>query len=47
VQLADVLARYSTFAIGLGVDLAAILLMTYVLYFRRHCARTSCCPPSR
>ena len=32
----DLLARYSSFVIGLGVDVAAILLMAYVIYFRRH-----------
>jgi hypothetical protein len=32
----DELTRYADFAANLGIDLAAILLMTYVLYFRRH-----------
>ena len=35
-QTAEVVARYSDFGIDLGIDLVAILLMTYVLYFRRH-----------
>jgi hypothetical protein len=34
--LTDVLARYGDFAIRLGIDLAAILLLSYALYFRRH-----------
>ena len=32
----DLLTRYAGFATHLGVDLVAILVMTYVLYFRRH-----------
>jgi hypothetical protein len=33
----DLLSRYGSFATNLGIDLVAILAMTYVLYFRRHC----------
>jgi hypothetical protein len=36
VQLADLLNRYGDIATYLGLDLVAIFLMTYVLYFRRH-----------
>jgi hypothetical protein len=32
----DLLTGYVSFAANLGVDLVAILVMTYVLYFRRH-----------
>jgi hypothetical protein len=32
----DLLSRYGSFATNLGIDLVAILAMTYVLYFRRH-----------
>jgi len=32
----ELLTKYANFATGLGVDLIAIFLMTYVLYFRRH-----------
>jgi len=32
----DLLNRYAGFATNLGIDLVAILAMTYVLYFRRH-----------
>ena len=32
----DLLGRYTTFASNFGIDLVAILAMTYVLYFRRH-----------
>jgi Domain of unknown function (DUF4956) len=32
----DLLTRYASFATNLGLDLAAIFLMTYALYFRRH-----------
>jgi hypothetical protein len=32
----DLLTRYGSFATNLGVDLVAILVMTYLLYFRRH-----------
>ena len=35
-QTAEVVARYSDFGIDLGIDVVAILLMAYVLYFRRH-----------
>ena len=35
-QTAEVVATYSDFGIDLGIDLVAIFLMTYVLYFRRH-----------
>ena len=35
-SLTDLLNRYAGFALAVGVDLVAILLMTYVLYFRRH-----------
>ena len=33
----DLLNRYGGIATYLGLDLVAIFLMTYVLYFRRHC----------
>jgi hypothetical protein len=36
VQLADLVNSYGGVVTYLGVDLAAILLMAYVLYFRRH-----------
>src|SRR3954453_13478880 len=36
MQLTDLLNRYSGVATYLGLDLLAIFLMTYVLYFRRH-----------
>ena len=36
MQLSDLLNRYSGVATYLGLDLLAIFLMTYVLYFRRH-----------
>jgi Domain of unknown function (DUF4956) len=36
VQLADLLNKYAGIAIYLALDLVAIFLMTYVLYFRRH-----------
>jgi hypothetical protein len=36
VQTPDLLNRYGDIATYLGLDLVAILLMTYVLYFRRH-----------
>src|SRR3954463_3381994 len=32
----DLLTRYGSFGSNLGVNLVAILVMTYVLYFRRH-----------
>jgi len=32
----DLLTKYAGFATNLGLDLVAIFLMTYVLYFRRH-----------
>jgi hypothetical protein len=32
----DLLATYANYATNLGIDLVAILAMTYVLYFRRH-----------
>ena len=32
----EVVARYADFGIDLGIDAVAILLMAYVLYFRRH-----------
>jgi Domain of unknown function (DUF4956) len=32
----DLLARYTPFLTNLGVDLVAVIFMTYVLYFRRH-----------
>jgi Domain of unknown function (DUF4956) len=36
VQSTDLLNRYGDIATSLGLDLVAIFLMTYVLYFRRH-----------
>ena len=36
MQLTDLLNRYGGVATYLGIDLVAIFLMTYVLYFRRH-----------
>ena len=36
MQLTDLLNRYGGVATNLGIDLVAIFLMTYVLYFRRH-----------
>jgi len=36
MQLADQLSSYGGVATYLGLDLVAILLMAYVLYFRRH-----------
>jgi hypothetical protein len=36
VQTPDLLNRYGDIATYLGLDLVAIFLMTYVLYFRRH-----------
>jgi hypothetical protein len=36
VQLAEELSSYGGVATYLGIDLVAILLMAYVLYFRRH-----------
>jgi hypothetical protein len=35
-SLADLVTRYAGFATNVAVDLVAILLMTYALYFRRH-----------
>ena len=32
----DLLTRYGAFLANLGIDLVAILFMSYVLYFRRH-----------
>jgi uncharacterized membrane protein len=34
--VAEAMTKYSGFAIDLGIDVLAILLMAYVLYFRRH-----------
>jgi hypothetical protein len=34
--LTDILNTYGGIAINLGLDLVAIFLMTYILYFRRH-----------
>jgi Domain of unknown function (DUF4956) len=36
VLTSEAIAKYSGFGIDLGIDLVAILLMAYVLYFRRH-----------
>ena len=36
MQLTDLLNRYGSVATNLGIDLVAIFVMTYVLYFRRH-----------
>ena len=36
MQLTDLLNRFGDIATYLGLDLVAIFLMTYVLYFRRH-----------
>ena len=36
MPVTDLLTRYGDFAIRLGINLAAILLLSYVLYFRRH-----------
>jgi len=36
VQLTDLLNRYTGIVTYLGIDLVAIFVMTYVLYFRRH-----------
>lgn len=36
MQLTDLLNRYGGIATSLGTDLVVIILMTYVLYFRRH-----------
>jgi hypothetical protein len=36
VQLPDLLNRYGDILTYLGIDLVAIFVMTYVLYFRRH-----------
>ena len=36
MQLTDLLNRYGGVATNLGIDLVAIFVMTYVLYFRRH-----------
>ena len=36
MQLTDLLNRYGGIATSLVIDLVAIFLMTYVLYFRRH-----------
>jgi len=36
VLISEAVARYSGFGIDLAIDLVAILLMAYVLYFRRH-----------
>jgi len=36
VQLPDLLTRYGDILTYLGIDLVAIFVMTYVLYFRRH-----------
>jgi len=36
MQLTDLLNTYGRIATNLGLDLVAIFLMTYVLYFRRH-----------
>ena len=32
----DMLTTYADYGIDLGVDLAAIFLLAYALYFRRH-----------
>jgi hypothetical protein len=34
--LGGFVARYADFAIDLGIDAAAIFVMAYLLYFRRH-----------
>ncbi|HEY0812374.1 MAG TPA: DUF4956 domain-containing protein [Pseudonocardia sp.] len=34
--ITEVIANYGNFGIDLGIDVAAILVMAYVLYFRRH-----------
>ena len=36
MQLPDLLTRYGDIVTYLGIDLVAIFVMTYVLYFRRH-----------
>jgi Domain of unknown function (DUF4956) len=36
VQLPDLLNRYGDILTNLGIDLVAIFVLTYVLYFRRH-----------
>lgn len=36
VLTSEAIAKYAGFGIDLGIDLVAILLMAYVLYFRRH-----------
>ncbi len=36
MQLPDLLNRYGDILTNLGIDLVAIFVMTYVLYFRRH-----------
>ena len=47
MQLTDLLNRYGGVATYLGLDLVAVFVMTYVLYFRRHWRADLLCPTSR
>ena len=47
MQLPDLLNRYGDILTYLSIDLVAIFVMTYVLYFRRHWRAACCCPTSR
>jgi hypothetical protein len=47
VQLPDLLNRYGDILTYLSIDLMAIFVMTYVLYFAGIGARICCCPTSR